>query len=83
VSIDPLAERVINGQLEDTLAKAIRDAEYIRDMWDVYISSLRKNESLHLSGEPARLTELSSRLTRDIARYDGARDIMHTLRGDA
>lgn len=82
MSLDPLAKRIIDGQLGGTHETLLREAEYIRDAWDLYVKELRNNKSLHLSAEPLRLTEYSARFARDVGRYDGARDVLHTVSGE-
>jgi hypothetical protein len=76
MSIDPIAHGFFTRQLDTTHAKLVSEAEYLAEAWNIYL-----NKNTSLAAEAVRLTERSLHLSRDLARYDGAREVFHTLEG--
>jgi hypothetical protein len=81
MSIDPIAHGFFSRQLDTTHAKLVSEAEYLAEAWTIYLKEVRANKNTSLAAEAVRLTERSLHLSRDLARYDGAREVFHTLEG--
>lgn len=86
---DDLTRRIIARSLDADHQQLLQDAQRIAASLNAYVTEPERNppgsslSGVSLAGEVVRIGTYLIQHARDAARYDGARDMAHTLLGAA